>query len=221
MKKYLLPEGGNFYKANLHCHTTISDGRKTPAEVKQMYKDHGYSVIAYTDHDILIPQTRLNDPDFLTLNSFEIQLTEPKSEAKPETNMLKTCHLCFIALDPENKKQPLWYKTRFTDALPDEYKDELRIDPDMPEFKKAHTKECVNTAIKLGRDAGFFVTYNHPTWSLENYTDYMAYDGMNAMEIFNYGSWEAGYPDYVPHVYDEWLLFLHFLEMKSSFYFLL
>jgi hypothetical protein len=25
------------------------------------------------------------------------------------------------------------------------------------------------------------------------------------MEIFNYGSWEAGYPDYVPHVYDEFL----------------
>ena len=30
MKKFLLPENGNFYKANLHCHTTISDGRLTP-----------------------------------------------------------------------------------------------------------------------------------------------------------------------------------------------
>ena len=205
MKKYLLPENGQFYKANLHCHTTISDGKKTPLEVKEMYKSHGYSVIAYTDHDILIPQTRLNDPDFLTLNSFEIQLTEPKSDQKPEANMLKTCHLCFIALDPDNKDQPLWYKTRFTDALPDEYKNELRIDPNMPEFVKEHTPECVNKAIKTCRDAGFFVTYNHPTWSLENYTDYMAYEGMNAMEIVNYSSFNAGYPEYNPRVYDDML----------------
>ena len=33
MIKHLLPGSGNFYKANLHCHTTISDGRKTPEEV--------------------------------------------------------------------------------------------------------------------------------------------------------------------------------------------
>ena len=34
MRKYLLPEGGNFYKANLHCHTVLSDGAMTPEEVK-------------------------------------------------------------------------------------------------------------------------------------------------------------------------------------------
>ena len=30
MRKYLLPENGNFYKANLHCHTTVTDGELTP-----------------------------------------------------------------------------------------------------------------------------------------------------------------------------------------------
>ena len=35
MKKYLLPKEGNFYKANLHCHTTISDGRMTVEETKR------------------------------------------------------------------------------------------------------------------------------------------------------------------------------------------
>ena len=34
MKKYLLPQNGQFYKANLHCHTNFSDGKRTPAEVK-------------------------------------------------------------------------------------------------------------------------------------------------------------------------------------------
>lgn len=55
MKKYLLPEGGSFYKANLHCHSTLSDGALSPAELKEAYKAKGYSVIAYTDHNILIP----------------------------------------------------------------------------------------------------------------------------------------------------------------------
>ena len=41
MRKYLLPETGSFYKANLHCHTVISDGRRTPEEVKALYKGGG------------------------------------------------------------------------------------------------------------------------------------------------------------------------------------
>ena len=39
MKKYLINEGGNFYKANLHCHTTLSDGRLTPEQIKENYKE--------------------------------------------------------------------------------------------------------------------------------------------------------------------------------------
>ena len=35
MKRDLLPASGKFYKANLHCHTTLSDGKLTPAEVKK------------------------------------------------------------------------------------------------------------------------------------------------------------------------------------------
>lgn len=53
MKKYLLPKSGSFYKANLHCHSTVSDGKLTPEELKKIYKEKGYSVIAYTDHDVL------------------------------------------------------------------------------------------------------------------------------------------------------------------------
>mgnify|MGYP002627168420 CR=1 FL=1 len=37
MKKYLLPAEGNFYKANLHCHTTVSDGHWEPRRVKEEY----------------------------------------------------------------------------------------------------------------------------------------------------------------------------------------
>ncbi|RCW36812.1 PHP domain-containing protein [Marinilabilia salmonicolor] len=39
------------HKANLHTHTTESDGRFTPSEVVKMYAEAGYSVLAITDHD--------------------------------------------------------------------------------------------------------------------------------------------------------------------------
>ena len=35
MKTYLLPPTGNFYKANLHAHTDMSDGTNSPEEVKE------------------------------------------------------------------------------------------------------------------------------------------------------------------------------------------
>ena len=35
MRKDLLPREGRFYKANLHAHSTVSDGHYTPEELKQ------------------------------------------------------------------------------------------------------------------------------------------------------------------------------------------
>ena len=55
MKKYLLPKEGKFYKANLHMHTTISDGRMTLEETKEEYQKRGYSIVAFTDHEVLLP----------------------------------------------------------------------------------------------------------------------------------------------------------------------
>ncbi len=39
------------YKANLHTHTTQSDGRMPPAEVIGHYQQRGYHILAITDHD--------------------------------------------------------------------------------------------------------------------------------------------------------------------------
>ena len=37
-------------KVNLHMHTTLSDGSKTPEEAAEIYKKAGYDVVAITDH---------------------------------------------------------------------------------------------------------------------------------------------------------------------------
>ena len=36
MKVYLLPQNGNYYKANLHSHSTLSDGKWTVEEMAKM-----------------------------------------------------------------------------------------------------------------------------------------------------------------------------------------
>ena len=76
MKKYLLPNQGNFYKSNLHVHTTISDGLFTPEEVKQGYKEHGYSVVAFTDHEVFVPHNDLTDDEFIAINSVELSIND-------------------------------------------------------------------------------------------------------------------------------------------------
>ena len=79
MKQYLIPESGHFYKANMHCHTTCSDGRLTPAEIKEHYKAHGYSVVAYTDHEVMVDHSDLNDGEFLAITGYELETTTART----------------------------------------------------------------------------------------------------------------------------------------------
>ena len=42
--------GKKRYKVNLHTHTSISDGHRSPEEVARIYREAGYDAIAFTDH---------------------------------------------------------------------------------------------------------------------------------------------------------------------------
>jgi len=202
MKKYLLPENGNFYKANLHCHTTVSDGKLTPEQVKEEYIKKGYSVIAYTDHDIMIPHDELDSENFLALHGYEMEMPDRTTEL---AKARKTCHICLIATDPENLKQVCWHREKYLFGHAPEYKHLVKFDESLPDFERSYTTECVNEIIKTAKKNGFFVTYNHPSWSLENFDIVSQYEGMDAMEICNYSSYTAGYPEYNPKMYEDLL----------------
>lgn len=206
MKKYLLPENLNSYKANLHCHTTISDGSWTAEQMKDEYKKRGYSIIAYTDHNMMIDHHKeLSDGEFLALRGFEVQIAQSANDTTALTP--KTCHICSIALDPDNLIQPCvsqkhldhwrFYKKPAVDWI--------TYDKSIPDFEYAYTPERINAFINEVRKQGFFVTYNHPVWSLETLDEFAAYEGMNAMEICNYGCYVDGYEDYNPYIYDQML----------------
>ncbi len=202
MKKYLLPQNGNFYKANLHCHSDLSDGKKPPEEIKRLYADKGYSVVAFTDHDIFIPHNELTDETFLALNGFEVEINEEK---KAEFSQIKTCHICFIALKPDNITHPLWHRSEYLFGNAPKYRDKVKFDESEPDYVRHYDCETVTDMMNKGGEKGFFVTYNHPTWSMENYEEYIGYNGMHAMEMFNGSCLSMGYEDYNPRVYDDML----------------
>jgi hypothetical protein len=62
---------GNWYKANLHTHTSLSDGDvNLPIRVKQ-YRDKDYQVLAVTDHEKTNHIDGYSDTHFLLLNGME------------------------------------------------------------------------------------------------------------------------------------------------------
>lgn len=204
MKKYLLPENGAFYKANLHCHSSVSDGGYTPAQIKEIYQNKGYSIIAYTDHDVLVPHPELADENFLPLNGYEMEIDDDASKYSDRLKV-KTCHLCLIALEPDNVKQVCFHRSKYLFCNAPKYLDVIEYDKNEPDYERHFSHDGINDIITKARKNGFFVTYNHPAWSLENYNDYMGYNGMHAMEIFNSDSSTAGHCDYNEKEYDDLL----------------
>lgn len=78
MLNFPFDQPGQFYKGNLHCHSTNSDGKRTPGEVCQFYCENGYDFISITDHymerfEWPVTDTRaMRDDKFTTLLGAEL-----------------------------------------------------------------------------------------------------------------------------------------------------
>lgn len=198
MRKYLLPEKGQFYKANLHSHSTVSDGVQTPERIKELYKEHGYSVYAYTDHHVMVPHHELTDESFLALTGTELTVHAPDELYK---TIGKVCHFNIIALDPDHNTQEVYYKNRYEEKNEGKF----TYNTAFPPAKLEYTPENLTAMMTAARENGFFVIYNHPTWSNEHYPEYTNYHGMHAMEICNYSSLMGGYDENNGYIYDDML----------------
>ena len=204
MRTYLLPQGGRFYKANLHCHTTVSDGRLSPEEVKRAYMAHGYSIVAYTDHDVMIDHSELAEDGFLPLRGYEMEINE-SAHTGSLLRHLKTCHMCLIALDPDVTRQVCWHREKYVPRQAAAFRDKVDFDRRLPDYERIYTCAGISDMMQKGRAGGFFVTYNHPAWSREGAAEYLGYSGMHAMEICNWSGLAAGHEDYAPYIYDDML----------------
>lgn len=189
------------YKANLHCHSTISDGSLTVQQIKEAYMNEGYSIVAFTDHDVFVPHNDLcEEGRFLALNGYEVELSG--TELNP-FGCEKCAHICFIAKTDSQRMQVGYNKDKYI------WGNALKVKPlltyDRDDYERVYSHEGVNDIMKRAHEAGFFVTYNHPDWSMEDFRDYSGYEGMDAMEIFNTGCDREGFVEYNSRVYDDLL----------------
>lgn len=105
--KIYLDETKNYYKANLHCHTTRSDGRATPEAVKEEYKKRGYSAVAFTEHDHLLNSSHLTDEDFVAITACELTVKGPQIDPSFELSSIKVAHLNFYSKKSRLRYDPL------------------------------------------------------------------------------------------------------------------
>lgn len=161
----MIPEAfrapGQFYRGNLHTHSTLSDGVLEPEEVCRRYKAEGYDFIALTDHllgryDYPIADTRIfRDDTFTTLIGAEIH-----SGAMENGELW---HILAVGL-------PL-------DFTP----------PDAHDFQPIADQETGPELAKRAVDAGAFVAVAHPQWSGMTLNDARSIDTAHAVETYNHG----------------------------------
>lgn len=160
-KKHLLCAEGALYKANLHSHSTASDGLLTPAEMKAAYQAKGYSVVAYSDHNVVVPHVELTDENFVALTAIEVDISDYRDMT---VRHRPSYHLNFFAKDPSTNAFPPFDKVR---------------------FREEYGPETINKLIALGNEAGFLAQYNHPRWSHHTVNDFLGLQGLWGFEILN------------------------------------
>lgn len=193
MLKHLLPPV-NYYKANLHTHSTVSDGKLTPEQIRDAYKEKGYSILALTDHSVMVEHQELNQADFLMLTGVEIDIEE---QDNPVNLRNRTMHLCLLSKDPLRQWVP------FHDPRPIPASVPYQAMCETSGLTRKYDIEYINAVIAECNRQGCLVTYNHPCWSLESYPDYAPLEGLWGMEYRNSGSVAEGYDENNSRVYQD------------------
>jgi hypothetical protein len=155
---------GKWYKGNLHCHSTLSDGKLTPSEVVAVYRSKGYSFLSFTDHFILTDLPQEQSDDFLLLPGIEAG-TDVSGTAK-------RYHILGVGLPQlpqERLGKPLSEK-----ALPYPAK----------EWRGSGSAQSIlDDLAALGLNS----VICHPVWSRLEPDELVQLSGFSAIEIFNYG----------------------------------
>lgn len=185
MKHYYLPPKGNFYKVNMHCHTTISDGKQTPEEIKKAYQSLGYDAVCYTDHEVIVGHEDLCDDNFIALHGYEVAI---KQHLDGHTGYFQPVyHFNFIAKEQPARRMPRFFlKNPSIAGHAAEWIEKVGVydENDIIETTN-YDVDWINEYLKAVSEAGFLISYNHPEWSLQNLSDYVGLEHCHAVEVIN------------------------------------
>ena len=196
----LISPDKKLYKANLHCHSVLSDGCRTPEELKAMYKSRGYDILSITDHERPVEHTALSEKDFMMLTGYECYI-------RPGTGRYDAyaveVHLNLFAKDPKNVKM-ICFNDNYSRYLKRDNAVEglERVGSERP---REYTTEYINEYIRTAKEHGYIVAYNHPYWSMEDEAKILSYEGLFSMEMCNYSSYLINHLEYNGALYDKML----------------
>ena len=199
MKKSLFQSTGRFYKANLHAHTNVSDGKLTPEEAKEAYKACGYEILAYTDHEVLVPHPELQDEHFLPLTGTEYQFNNQFGAFRdPATGEVvvppkyitrkMVYHVIFLAPKADETYYP-WPSRGIVWGNAKEHMQDYFVG----EKPRSSNPSIINAAIRDAKEHGFLTTLCHPFWSMNRYADYAALENLDFVETYNSACEIEGY----------------------------
>jgi len=87
---------GEWLKGNLHLHTTVSDGEKTPQQAADGYREQGYDFLSITDHDRVVDVDELDGGGMTLVHGIEI--------APPGAELGQTIHMVGIGMSGEPER---------------------------------------------------------------------------------------------------------------------
>ena len=194
--KHLLPERERYFKTALHVHTDVSDGFWTPEELKACFKEHGFSCVAFSDHNLITDQSQLNDQDFLTLTSWEMAFQE-----EGDGMYARNVHVNVLAKEKDNlwqtAKPPKLYKRS------EEFIDKAQIEG----IEYPYSMESINAFVARSNEKGFLCTYNHPMNNMMYQDEDMVLDGFWGMEVYNNDAFNCGHTYYCDEKYQKFLMY--------------
>ena len=196
MKKHLLPQSGAYYKAGMHLHTTVSDGCLPPEETKKAYMEKGYSILAFTDHDVFVPHNDLTDESFVAINSFEVGVSETHNGP---SNSRKCYHLNLYAMD-QNQTTCAVFSPRYAGS--ERQQQYVTEEARQYDYVRHYSVGKINELIEKANADGFLVCYNHPLWSVQDYEDYAGLKNLWGVEVYNHSCTLCGYYETPQAYYD-------------------
>ena len=201
MRKYFISKEKKQFKANLHCHSTDSDGRLSPERLKDAYRAEGYSVLAITDHEYPRDRSYMNEDDFLMLTGYEAHIhgNVPAVPGLPRP----TVHLNLFAKEPSNETVICYYEKDYRRYYKPETRDRLDMAGD--NGPREYSVEYINNFTRLATENGYLVSYNHPVWSAEQEERILAYENIFSLEIENYSADIGGNLQHSGALYDKML----------------
>lgn len=202
MNKILLPKDRKQYRANLHCHSTLSDGNLTPAQLVDAYRKNGYSILAITDHEYPKSHTDLSREDFLLLTGYEAYI-RTNIDAK-QTPYDPEVHLNLFAKEADNEAI-VCFNESYCKYITDPAKRSAlsKVGSQRP---REYSVDYVNEFIRTANKAGYLVAYNHPVWSLEDEARILSYEGLFSLEMDNTTTHHANGMEHSAALYDKLLL---------------